>query len=88
MEYVVGAIIGLLAGVGVGYVLNRLVLGTAYKTREGILQEAGREADNLRQLRRPHRLRPMRRMPGPADCAEATARAAAAAPRPPTRLRG
>src|SRR5262245_45501127 len=49
MEYVVGAIIGLLAGVGVGYVLNRLVLGTAYRTREGIIQDATREADNLRK---------------------------------------
>ncbi|MFO1094938.1 MAG: Rnase Y domain-containing protein [Planctomycetaceae bacterium] len=51
MEYVVGAIIGLAAGVGVGYVLHRLVLGGAHKTRDEILKDASREADNLRKSR-------------------------------------
>ena len=51
MDYVVGGIIGLVAGVAVGYVLNRLILGTAYRGRDEILKEAGREADNLRKSR-------------------------------------
>ncbi|MBL8848915.1 MAG: ribonuclease Y [Planctomycetaceae bacterium] len=51
MDYVVGGIIGLLAGAAVGYILNRLVLGTAYRGRDEILKEAGREADNLRKSR-------------------------------------
>ena len=49
MEYLVGAVIGLLAGLGAGYTLNRLILGTAYRSRDGILKDAEREADTLRK---------------------------------------
>jgi len=51
MINVVAGIIGLLAGVGIGYFLNRLILGTAYRGRDEILKEAGREADTLRKSR-------------------------------------
>ena len=49
LQYFVGAVIGLLAGIGVGYALNRLVLGAAYRSRDDILKDADREAETLRK---------------------------------------
>jgi ribonuclease Y len=51
MDYVIGAVIGLIAGAAAGFFFERLRLGDAYRTREQLLHDAEREADNLRKTR-------------------------------------
>ncbi len=50
MQYALGAI-GLVIGVAIGFVVDRLLKGTAYRTRDQIIEDAEREADNLRKTR-------------------------------------
>ncbi len=47
----VSAGIGLVIGAAIGFVADRLMKGSAYRTRDQILQDAEREADNLRKTR-------------------------------------
>ncbi|MGE0374499.1 MAG: ribonuclease Y [Planctomycetaceae bacterium] len=50
MEYVFGAI-ALVLGAAIGYVLDRLLKGSAYRTRDQIVEDAQRDAENLRKTR-------------------------------------
>ena len=45
---IVGSLAGIV-GVGVGYFVDRLIKGGAYKTRDEIVQQAQRDAENLRK---------------------------------------
>jgi ribonuclease Y len=49
MWYAVVAIVAVLIGAAVGFLFDRLRKGEAYKTRDEILKQAEREADNLRK---------------------------------------
>lgn len=49
MEYAVTALVALAAGVGVGWIVERLVRGAAYQKRDEILAQAARDADNVRK---------------------------------------
>ncbi|HEY2253259.1 MAG TPA: ribonuclease Y [Planctomycetaceae bacterium] len=49
MEYAVTALVALAAGVGLGWVVERLVRGAAYQKRDEILAQATRDADNVRK---------------------------------------
>ena len=46
--YVVGAIAGVV-GLAIGFFIDRLIKGGAYKTRDELLKQAERDADNLRR---------------------------------------
>ena len=46
MEYVLGAV-GLLIGGALGFFAERAIRGTAFKTRDEILQQAQRDGENL-----------------------------------------
>jgi ribonucrease Y len=48
MEYMLGAL-GLVVGAAVGFFLERLLKGQAYKTRDEILQQAQRDAETTRK---------------------------------------
>ncbi len=50
MQYALGAI-GLVIGVAIGFVVDRLLKGSAYRTRDQIVEDAEREAENLRKTR-------------------------------------
>ncbi|MCA9078685.1 MAG: ribonuclease Y [Planctomycetaceae bacterium] len=47
----VSAGIGLAVGIAIGFLVDRLMKGSAYRSRDQILQDAEREADNLRKTR-------------------------------------
>ncbi|MCA9025470.1 MAG: ribonuclease Y [Planctomycetaceae bacterium] len=47
----VSAGIGLVIGAAIGYLVDRLIKGSAYRSRDQILQDAERDADNLRKTR-------------------------------------
>lgn len=49
MEYLIGAVVGFLAGAGGAYALLRLQLGAAYQTRAEIMQQAERDAETVRK---------------------------------------
>ena len=49
MEYFIGALLGLVLGAVVGFFVDRLIKGPAYKTRAEILKQAERDADNVRK---------------------------------------
>ena len=49
MEYAVITVLALLAGAGSGFFIERLLRGAAYKTRDELLQQAGRDAENVRK---------------------------------------
>jgi len=49
MEYAVTALVALVAGVGVGWFVDRLARGAAYQKRDEILAQAERDADNVRK---------------------------------------
>ncbi len=48
MEYVIG-LIGLVVGGGVGFYFDRMRMGAAYKDRDQIVEQAKRDADNIRR---------------------------------------
>ncbi|APZ96170.1 ribonuclease Y [Fuerstiella marisgermanici] len=50
MEYIGAAVAGVV-GLVVGFFVDRIIKGGAYKTRDEILQQASRDADNLRKDR-------------------------------------
>ena len=47
----VSGVIGLVIGAAIGFVADRLIKGSAYRTRSQIVEDAEREADNLRKTR-------------------------------------
>ncbi len=47
MEYLIGAALGLILGGAVGFVVERTIRGTAFKTRDEIVAQAKREGENL-----------------------------------------
>jgi ribonuclease Y len=49
MEYAAVAIVAVLIGGGVGFFVERLLRGSAYKTRDEIVQQAERDAENVRK---------------------------------------
>ncbi|WP_041403481.1 ribonuclease Y [Planctopirus limnophila] len=49
MEIVIAGILGLLLGAAAGYFAERVVRGTAFKTRAEIVAQAERDAENLRK---------------------------------------
>ncbi|MFO0918824.1 MAG: ribonuclease Y [Planctomycetaceae bacterium] len=49
MEYAVIAVVALLIGAGIGFFVERLLRGAAYKTRDEILQQAERDGENVRK---------------------------------------
>ncbi|MCA9072235.1 MAG: DUF3552 domain-containing protein, partial [Planctomycetaceae bacterium] len=48
MEYAVGAVVGILIGGAVGFFFDRLRRGEAYQTRDRIVEDAKKEAENIR----------------------------------------
>ncbi|MES2793225.1 MAG: ribonuclease Y [Planctomycetota bacterium] len=49
VEYIIGALLGLVLGAVAGFFIDRLIKGTAYQTREEILKQAGRDAETVRK---------------------------------------
>jgi ribonuclease Y len=47
MEYVIGGILGILIGGAIGFIVERAMKGGAYKTRDEIVEQAKREAENI-----------------------------------------
>ena len=47
MEYLIGAVLGLILGGAVGFIAERTIRGTAFKTRDEIIAQAKREGENL-----------------------------------------
>ena len=47
MEYVIGAVLGLILGGAVGIFAERAIRGTAFKTRDEIIEQAKRDSENL-----------------------------------------
>ena len=45
---IVGTLAGIV-GVGIGYLVDRVIKGGAYKTRDEIVQQAQRDAENVRK---------------------------------------
>ena len=45
---IVGTLAGIV-GIGIGYLVDRVIKGGAYKTRDEILQQAQRDAENVRK---------------------------------------
>ncbi|MCA9082435.1 MAG: ribonuclease Y [Planctomycetaceae bacterium] len=50
MDYIVAGIAGV-AGIAVGLLIDRMIKGSAYKSRDEIVQQAERDAENLRRDR-------------------------------------
>lgn len=49
MDYLLGGLVGILLGFVVGFFVDRIRQGAAYRGRDEILQQAGVEAENLRK---------------------------------------
>lgn len=50
MEYVIGGI-ALAVGIAIGFFIDRIQKGSAYKTRDELIRDAEREAENLKRTR-------------------------------------
>ncbi|MEZ6046882.1 MAG: Rnase Y domain-containing protein [Planctomycetaceae bacterium] len=49
MEYVIGAVLGAVAGLALGLYFDKLRSGAAYKTRDEIIEQAKKEAENTKR---------------------------------------